>query len=198
MKSNFESEMQIMDAVKKGIFRITKSGEIWRGSRRAEHRTPQGYLQVRWMRNKIRAACGAHRIVYRSMVGDIPPGLTVNHRNGIKDDNRPENLELATFTQQSMHSLYVLGKNSHLLNQDGEKNHNAKLNDSEVEAMRKEYSESVTTTQAMLAVKYGVSFKTVSKIVRGNRRRSSPGPVANYACKRFHGTHRDSKGQFSA
>ncbi|MGX2041495.1 DUF5131 family protein [Methylocaldum sp. MU1018] len=35
--------------------------------------------------------------------------MTINHKNGIKTDNRPENLELATCSEQHIHALRVRG-----------------------------------------------------------------------------------------
>lgn len=51
-----------------------------------------------------------HRLVTQAFYGD-PPSVhhTVNHRNGVKHDNRVENLEWSTPSQQARHSVHVLG-----------------------------------------------------------------------------------------
>lgn len=41
----------------------------------------------------------AHRWIYRAFKGEIPEGYTINHINEIKTDNRPQNLEAVTFSQ---------------------------------------------------------------------------------------------------
>jgi hypothetical protein len=42
--------------------------------------------------------------VWRVLRGPLPEGLTINHINGVKDDNRPDNLELATHFEQREHA----------------------------------------------------------------------------------------------
>lgn len=49
-----------------------------------------------------------HRIVYESFHGPIPDGLEINHKNGIRDDNRPENLEAVTHGENMSHSKNTL------------------------------------------------------------------------------------------
>lgn len=40
-----------------------------------------------------------HRIIYEMLIATIPEGYQIDHINGIKDDNRIENLRLATNKQ---------------------------------------------------------------------------------------------------
>lgn len=54
-----------------------------------------GYLQIR-----IRPrAYYVHRIVWEMLNGPIPEGIEIDHRNGIRSDNTPSNLRLATPSQ---------------------------------------------------------------------------------------------------
>lgn len=53
----------------------------------------------------------AHRVVYEAVHGPIPPGMSINHLDGVKLNNRPDNLEVATQSQQMAHA-YSLGLRS--------------------------------------------------------------------------------------
>lgn len=53
-------------------------------------------------------AVRAHRAVIKAFLGDIPEHLEVNHKNGIKTDNRLENLELITHKENLFHKYRVL------------------------------------------------------------------------------------------
>lgn len=178
-----------MGAVQSGIFEVDESGRIWRLQKRgwlistkkaglrkcervrAENMTGLGYLQVRLMVNLVRANAGAHRIVYRALIGPIPEGMWVNHKNGIKDDNRPSNLELATPSQNVMHARKVL-KVGHL-DQGGAKNAMCKLSPEAVRDIlqyQEKFLAEVKTRQghvvSTLMKKYGVSQGTIFRVLR--------------------------------
>lgn len=44
----------------------------------------------------------AHRLVYHQQIGAIPAGLTINHKDGNPRNNRIENLELMTVTENNV------------------------------------------------------------------------------------------------
>ena len=203
-----QAERVLIAHVKSGELRIDSQGRIWRekvrkgikggGSklydiqcRRAEHKTPLGYLQIRIMTNGKRLHGCAHRLVWQFFNGDIPGGLTINHKNGLKDDNRPENLEVTTYSENMSHA-----HKTGLIDQSGEKNPHAKLNDRQIVEIRVAYSQG-EYTQKQLADQYNVSHQAVSKIVRGDRRKQQLGITADYKSRRQRNTRQDSiTGQF--
>jgi hypothetical protein len=166
-------------AVTRGELEIDTHGQIWRTAarrggrhgirtipcerRRAEHQTTSGYLQVRVMTDGRRVNALAHRVVWLHFRGPIPSGLTINHRNGNKADNRPENLEVATYSEQVLHSRRVLGGGD----QRGERNPAAKLTRDQVEEIRRRRA--MKEPLKAIAASFGVSDRTVSKIARGQR-----------------------------
>lgn len=141
--------------------------------RRAEHRArPGGYLQVRAMIDGKRIHASAHRLVWQYFFGNIPNGMCMNHKNGVKDDNRPKNLEVVTYSENRKHA-FAQG----FCNQDGERNPAAKLSNKQVDAIRKLYATG-EYRQIELATQFGVAFQTISKIVRGERRTTQSGPIS--------------------
>jgi predicted XRE-type DNA-binding protein len=151
------------------------------------------YLMIRSMWNGERACTGAHRLVFRHFKGPIPKGLTVNHDNGKKKDNRPDNLLLATYSEQMKHAY-----RTELKTEDGESNKAAKITDSMVVEIREEYALG-GVTQREIADRIGVKLDAVSKIVRGKRRRKQEGPTADYTSRRIQpDRNRNSAGQFTS
>jgi DNA-binding XRE family transcriptional regulator len=184
-------ERILIALVRSGEWEIDARGRIWRiaerrgnrwtgghrlipcARRRVEKRLPQGYLQVRAMMDGRRIHVGAHRLVWHHFNGDIPVGYEINHDNGLKDDNRPSNLLCETPRKNSEHA-----HRSGLADQFGEKNPAAKLSDNSVAQIRLAYTKGGYTMQ-QLADRFGVTFQTISKIIRGGRRPKQGGPVVH-------------------
>lgn len=66
-----------------------------------------GYLGVK----VVGKGTTVHSVVLRAFVGPKPsPKHTGNHKNGDKQDNRPDNLEWMTQAENNRHAVEVLGK----------------------------------------------------------------------------------------
>jgi hypothetical protein len=176
------AEELVYPMVVAGELEIDEEGRIWRvaarhgdrwrrtartrpcARRRAENDAGD-YLQVRTMLNGRRVHATAHRLVWRHFRGPIPDGLTVNHIDGLKKRNVPSNLELATYSEQQLHALHVLGVGR--VDQWGERNAMAKLTAAQVEEIRQRRGRGERLKK--IATSYGVSDRTVSKIALGHR-----------------------------
>lgn len=120
----------------------------------------KGYLSaVLWDGTK-RHYRSVHSLILETFVGPRPSGSQINHRNGIKTDNRLSNLEYSTPKENTDHSIRVLGNRV-----DGEFNNAAKLTEKQVAEIR--YSHRMGASQQTIADHFGVCQAHVSRIVRG-------------------------------
>lgn len=188
-----QNEEIVYEAVLAEILEIDDLGQVWRiatrrgnrwnketsltpcSRRRAEHDSG-AYYQVRIMHDGVRVECLAQRLVWRHFYGSIPIGLTVNHKDGVKKKNNPGNLELATYSEQMIHSMNVLGQHSWLRTQNGESNRQAILTEEAVREilslrevilteMKTRYGKKITA----LAEKHNVSYQCIWDIIKGRR-----------------------------
>lgn len=103
-----------------------------------------------------------HRAIWEAVHGEIPDGLEINHINGVKDDNRIENLELVTPKENTAHAIQTgLRPRNH-----GETHPKAKLTEAQVIEIIELRREGAMTTRA-IAAQFGVAPSTVSMIATG-------------------------------
>lgn len=100
-----------------------------------------------------------HHLVMRWFVGPRPPGMVINHKNGIKTDNRLPNLEYCTPKQNRDHAVV------NRLYHSGERCSWSKLNGESIHLIRRAYKIGMSNRQ--LALAFGVSKKAIQQILKG-------------------------------
>jgi len=124
----------------------------------------QGYRQVNLKTPKGFRTRLVHLLVLEAWVGPRPEGMVTNHKNGDKTDNRLENLEYVTQTENMKHS-YATGLSPKPPTRYGEAlKHLAKMTTEKVLALREETDRTPGYLER-LGIKYGISASTVSKIL---------------------------------
>lgn len=113
----------------------------------------RGYVEVHDGRSTYRA----HRMIWQHVHGPIPDGMEINHKNGIKTDNRIENLELVTRSENALHA-----SRTGLTDYAGECNGRAKLDDTAVRVIRTSKHKT-----RVLAAAFGVSVSTINRVRAG-------------------------------
>jgi hypothetical protein len=119
-----------------------------------------GYSQVTLCNRGFNTGKSIHRLVAEAFIPNPENKPQVNHINGIKTDNRVENLEWVTPEENMIHA-YLAG-----LIKEGSKHYNSKLNDEQVSKMRNLYRTG-NYSQRDLAKKFGTTQANVSNVISG-------------------------------
>lgn len=111
-----------------------------------------------------------HRVVWLLAVGDIPETHCINHKNGVKTDNRLANLECIPAGENSRHAWRELREKLNYRRKDsvGERNPRAILNREKVAEMRK-LRATGKYRLVDLSGMFGVSISQVAQIVNGHQ-----------------------------
>lgn len=94
---------------------VFSDGSVWihrgsRNKRRFGSLSDKGYMRVIIRNNKKPTTVFVHRLVAMAFIPNPQNKPQVNHINGIKTDNRPQNLEWCTNEENTNHRAVVLDK----------------------------------------------------------------------------------------
>lgn len=115
-----------------------------------------GYLLCFLYKNQNRSVKLFHRVIAELFINNPKNKKEVNHKNGIKNDNRIENLEWVDRRENQLHAI-----NTGLLILKG--GDPPKLNYKKAQEIRKLYKEG--RNKSSLARQYSVSRSSISKII---------------------------------
>jgi ribosome-binding protein aMBF1 (putative translation factor) len=120
----------------------------------------KNYLLAKLCAYRERKTFLVHRLIaYSFYGGDF--SLTVNHKNGVKTDNRVENLEIVTISENRTHAV----KTGLWTPARGSQNGKASIDEDVVKMIRELRSDGLTYDQ--IAEKVQSSHKVVGDICRG-------------------------------
>ena len=120
----------------------------------------KGYLRFSLSKNRVRKNLSAHRLVAIAFIPNYENKPQVNHINGIKNDNRVENLEWCNNSENQIHAI----KKGLVKHNKCEKHHNSKLSNKEVKEVRILSKKGITNKK--LAEDFNVSQTAMSYILR--------------------------------
>jgi hypothetical protein len=88
---------------------ITDSCWLWAGKRQSGG---YGQIQVGSRTDHSRRLVYVHRLVYECCVGDIPPGLTIDHLCRVRNCVNPDHLEAVTNRDNTMRAPTITAINA--------------------------------------------------------------------------------------
>ena len=98
-----------------GRLKQLKQSQVW-----------SGYFIVRFYKNSKTTRFLVHRLVAQAFIPNPKNKPVVNHKNGIKTDNRVENLEWSTHSENQQHKYLVLKQHGSRFGKFGKNNPSSK------------------------------------------------------------------------
>lgn len=129
-------------------------------------RLSRGYERLTLSVDSKQLCRSVHRLVAEAFLGDLPGDQQINHKNGIKHDNRIENLELCTPAENTRHAYEALKlPYPKPPESKGQANGRAKLNDACCVAILNLSREG--WSQQRIADLFGVNQTNISRVLLG-------------------------------
>lgn len=125
------------------------------------HKNGRGYLVFDFRRRGGKCV-SVHRLVAEAFIPNPENKPQINHKNGIKTDNRVENLEWCTNSENQIHAF----KNG--LQKSNFNHPNSKLTYDDVIYIKTNYQKGVLGKgMTSLAKKFNVCYTTIQQIIKG-------------------------------
>lgn len=142
-----------------GRYQISNLGRVRRTEIRKLSVGSTGYTKLHLSQDNKQRSIAVHRAVWETFNDRIPPDRMINHKNGIKTDNRVENLELVTNRENIEHYK------QNLLTYRGARVRTAKLTEKDVRHIRVRYKNGVSAIA--LAKEYKLAKSTITRLLNG-------------------------------
>ena len=148
----------------RSVTHVAGNGKTYQGKILKPIITKSGYVNVCLTagNDESRITKRVHRLVAEAFVENPYDKDEINHKDGNKENNRADNLEWVTRSENEQHAY----DNNLVKVLKGSEKPCAKLNEEDIQNIRKEYEDG--SLQIELAERYGVARQTISSIV--NRR----------------------------
>ena len=119
----------------------------------------RGYEIVYLCKNNSKKSFAVHRLVATAFCENRESKPEVNHKDGVKTNNRASNLEWATRSENEIHAYRVLGKEPNRPWADKPRRFARVFTDEQAAAIRRD-----TRPSRIVAEEYGVSHTTIKNI----------------------------------
>lgn len=147
----------------KRISRVRSDGKLLKELiKKNTPRKGDGYLQISLgTRSHTQKSRYLHQIVATAFIPNPENKRFVNHKNGIKADNRVENLEWCTYQENMDHAV-----ETGLQNTKGENNLQHKLKEVTVLEIRSKYDPNISKPLKKLSIEFGLPNWHIHSIVK--------------------------------
>jgi len=150
-----------LKALKEGYYIADINGNLWNNKNKPliGKCCTAGYLLIGYKYGDKRYITGKHRVIWMYFNGRIPNDYVINHKNGIKNDNRLSNLECITQAEDKIHAI----KNKLRIPVKGEQHGRSKLTNEQVIEVRKRVS--MGEHRKTIYKDYPVYYTTINKVI---------------------------------